>query len=150
MKTFRYKFSILLWFILGVVFIATLGGAVFTFIDLFSFNGRTINLIGNIAMLLLDILCLIIVCFDMVVSRYEIDENKGLFLRLGIFRFNLEAEKIEQVIHLVLDKKLVVKYDNNKFTRIVINADSFDKFWENLRPLNPKTCFVADNDSENV
>ena len=150
MKTFRYKFSILLWLILGVVFIATLGGAVFTFIDLFSFNGRTINLIGNIAMLLLDVLCLIIVCFDMVISRYEIDENKGLFLRLGIFRFDLEADKIEQVIHLVLDKKLVIKYDNNKFTRIVINADNFDKFWESLRPLTPKACFVADNDGENV
>ncbi len=150
MKTFRYKLSIFLWLILGVVSIILLVGSVFTFIDLFSFNGRAINLIGNIAMLLLDILCLTIVLSDMLISRYEVDEKKGLFLRLGIFRFNLEAEKIEQVIHLVLDKKLVVKYDNDKFTRIVISEENFDKFWEDLRPLNQKMRFIADNEGEKV
>lgn len=145
MKTFRYKFLPIIYLLLSVVAVAVIVGASFCVRNALNFDGRVFNLVLDLAFLAVNLFVLLIVALALIVSRYEVIEQKGLFLRLGIFRFNMSVEKISQFIHVVREQKLVVKYQDDKFISVVISQKKFDEFYSAVHSINDKTAFLVDN-----
>ena len=147
MKKFRFQFNayivILLVFIL-LIGLTALGFNVYSIIDLPPFD----SVIKYIA---LAVICLILVAFILLVlfnSNYALKKGK-VVLTFGFIKTFYDIDKIVQFTIFEEGKVLVAYFSDQTYTRIVIKAQEFDKFIEQIKEINPKIIANSVEKGEN-
>ena len=136
MKKFRFQFNayivILLIFIL-LIGLTALGFNVYSIFFLPPFD----SVIKYIA---LAVICLLLVAFTLLVlfnSNYALKKGK-IVLTFGVIKTFYDIDKIVQFTVFEDGKVLVAYFSDQTYTRIVIKAQEFDKFVEQIKDINPK------------
>lgn len=149
MKTFKYNHSVFAWIVLGVVLIASLVGLTLSIISAINFDGRTSALVLNILLCVINALLFAFTLSIILCSKYSIEQT-GVRLRFGLFSSFTSAEEIACLIHVVREKKLVAKFCDEKFSRVVIKPELFDDFYSSLLKTNDQIEFLIDYTQENA
>lgn len=147
MKKFRFQFNayiVILLIVTLLIGLTALGFNVYSIIDLPPFD----SVIKYIA---LAVICLLLVAFILLVlfnSNYALKKGK-VVLTFGFIKTFYDIDKIVQFTIFEEGKVLVAYFSDQTYTRIVIKAQEFDKFIEQVKEINPKIIANSVEKGEN-
>ena len=150
MKSFRFKYSPLIWLLLCVIALIVgvgLGLNVYSAIELFEFAKNM-----AISSIILSVLCLailVLVISVMWVAKYQITQDY-FRIRFGFIVLKLEISKVCQIIHFKKSDKLVLYFDNGKYIVIIISPEFYNDFILSLREVNDKIVYDTEIDGEEL
>lgn len=146
MKSFRFKYSTLVWVLLSLVLALSLCGLVWNVFSIIEYAG--LNTIKVLSASVLTALCLLLTIVSVSIMLYGKYVIKGdtLYTYFGIIRSKLEISKITQIIHFKKSDKLVAYFNQKDFIIILIAPAFYDAFTLALREVNK--AIIYDNKIE--
>ncbi|MBE5756569.1 MAG: hypothetical protein E7342_02100 [Clostridiales bacterium] len=132
---YKYKFTKLVWILLGLLTTLFLTSLVSLIYKLISYIGLDDwKKIFYSSLILLVLFLLLIVVALVFIRRYKIKKDK-ICLRLGLFLTIIDVNKI--VEFKIYNGKLTLFLDDARYTVIVIDKKYFDNFVSEVRKINP-------------
>lgn len=150
MKKFNYFFTNLIKVLIICAIILSVIGLGWNIFNLvcYLYEGA-IKIISYSIIIALNLVLLLFTISILLFSRYEIDD-KNICCRFGFITSKRKITEITQ-ISLFLDKeKLVVYFDDKKYTIIIINPLKFDEFVETLRNFGHKFYYSVERDQDEL
>jgi len=150
MKSFRFKYTVLIWVLLTAILCLSLAGVGWNIFNVIEFS--RLNAVKtttySIILVFSALLCIVVISV-MVYGKYVIKDGK-LYTCFGFIRTKIEVEKITAVIHFKKSDKLVIYFNQNKYAVVVISPSEYDNFISALREVNPKIAFDNRIDGEDT
>ena len=106
----------------------------------------TLTIVINAISLLFSVF-LIVEVFGLLLFCYYIVDDKGVSLRLGIFKINYKKTDFHSLKEFNKSKKLVLYFLSGKYTVIVIDKNDYLEFSKTVSFYNPN--LLCEIDSEN-
>ncbi len=141
-KSFRYKFTILIWILISLVLAIALAGAGFNVYNIVSHSklNDSSGIAVSAIILAINILLAIFAISVMVVSKYIVAKN-NVYCFFGLIPTKLKIEEITELTHFKASDTLVAYFKDDKYTVIVIAPEKYDDFVEAVREINNKIVF---------
>ena len=150
MKSFRFKYTVLIWVLLTAILCLSLAGVGWNIFNVIEFSRlNAVKTTTYSIILVFSALLCIVVIGVMVYGKYVIKDGK-LYTCFGFIRTKIEVEKITAVIHFKKSDKLVIYFNQNKYAVVVISPSEYDNFISTLREVNPKIAFDNRIDGEDT
>ena len=150
MKSFRFKYTILIWTLLSAILCLSLAGIGWNIFNVIEFSRlNAIKTTTYSIILAFSVLLSMIVISVMVYGKYVIKEDK-LYTCFGFIRTKIDVQKITAIIHFKKSDKLVIYFEENKYAVVVISVAEYDNFVCALREVNPKILFNIKIDGEDT
>ena len=128
MKSFRFKYSQLVWALLLLVFIILLAGVCWNIYTLIANWGvSTTKTVTNFITLALTLFLLVFVISIVAFSKYTI-KNGNVIVNFGFIKTKTPINEIVQFTHFKKSDKLVVYFKDAKYSVIVISKDNYQDF----------------------
>ncbi len=141
MKSFKLKYSPVIWILLALVILLSVCGLAWNLFTIIEFAGlRTYKVISA------GILCAL--CFALTVlslsvvfyGKYSIKGNY-LYSCFGIIKSRIDINVITHVIHFKKSDKLVVYFGNKSYVIILISPSYYEDFILALREVNKNIIY---------
>ncbi len=146
-KSFRYKFTPLVWALISLVVAIALAGVGFNVYKLATSKGALeINIVSLIIILIINLLLTAFALSVMVFSKYVI-KNDCVISYFGFIKSKTKISQIEQFTHFKKSNKLVAYFIDQKYTVIVITPEKYDEFVKAVRDYNAKIVFDAQEEN---
>lgn len=150
MKKFRFKYSPIAWILLFAVLIISLGGLIWNVFSLIEYLwAGAIKIIGN-AFIILFNLALVVLDVGVIAFGFYVVKDKKLICYFGLIKTEYDLEDVVAVTHFKKSDKLVVYFNDKKYTVIVISPDSYDDFIGAIRTENPQIIYDTKIDGEDT
>ena len=150
MKSFRFKYTTLIWILLTAILCLSLAGVGWNIFNVIEFSRlNAIKTTTYSIILAFSILLCVVVISVMIYGKYIIKDGK-LYTCFGFIRTKIEVEKITAIIHFKKSDKLVIYFNQNKYAVIVVSPAEYDNFVNALREVNPKIAFDNRIDGEDT
>ena len=150
MKSFRFKYTVLIWVLLTAILCLSLAGVGWNIFNVIEFSRlNAVKTTTYSIILVFSALLCIVVIGVMLYGKYVIKDGK-LYTCFGFIRTKIEVEKITAVIHFKKSDKLVIYFNQNKYAVVVISPSEYDNFISALREVNPKIAFDNRIDGEDT
>lgn len=150
MNKFSFKYSILIWVLLGVVLVLLITGLTFNVLDIvYYFKGLSHDLFTPLIFALLTIFLCVLVISLMVYGKYTI-KNNCLYTHFGIITNKVKIEEIVQITHFKKSDKLVVYFADQTFTVIVISVKEYEPFILEVRKVKPSVIYTSEIEGEDM
>ena len=150
MKSFRFKYTVLIWVLLTAILWLSLAGVGWNIFNVIEFSRlNAVKTTTYSIILVFSALLCIVVIGVMVYGKYVIKDGK-LYTCFGFIRTKIEVEKITAVINFKKSDKLVIYFNQNKYAVVVISPSEYDNFISTLREVNPKIAFDNRIDGEDT
>lgn len=152
MKSFKFRYSKVVWVLLSVVLILSVLGIVWNVFNLITFiNDGAIKTVAYSLIILLTTFLLVFVISVMAFGRYVIkSESKELIQYFGFLKSKILISDIVAITHFKKSNKLVAYFKDAKYTVIVISPAEYDDFILSIRKINPSILFDARIDGEDL
>ncbi|MBR5900499.1 MAG: PH domain-containing protein [Clostridia bacterium] len=150
MKSFKFKYAIAVYVMLVAVIILSIVGAVWNVYSAIEYFGVVQP--KAVSSMLTAILCLVllIIAFLVLFNGKYIIKDGNLTTRIGVFAVKTPVREICAVTHFKKSDKLVVYFDEAKFSVIVISPEFYEQFISSLKETNPAILYSSQNDEKNV
>ena len=150
MKRFNFKYSLMVWLLLSVVVLFSIGGLVWNAYALVEY--WSINILKSVSSIVLILLCLLLAVLSlsiMIYGKYVI-KGKNLYACFGLVKTKYEIEEIVEITHFKKSNKLVAYFNDQKYTVIVIAPIDYEEFILGVRKINPKIVYDTRIDGEDT
>ncbi len=142
MTKFRFKYPVVVWVLLCLVFalsLAGLGWNIYNFISFLSYH----DVIKTVLYAVIILLNAALVALTVSVAVYGAYVVKGdkLYSYFGFIRTKYEINDIVEITHFKKTDKLVAYFKDSKYTVIVIDKTLYDEFVIALRQVNKQIIF---------
>ncbi|MBR2614826.1 MAG: hypothetical protein IKC71_04425 [Clostridia bacterium] len=140
---YKYKFTKLIWALLGVLtalFLTSLGSLIYTLVSYLGLDKWRKVLYASLILLVLFLLLIVLTL--MFIRRYKIKNDK-IYLRLGLFLTIIDINKI--VEFKIYGDKLTLFLNDARYTVIVIDKKYFDNFVSEVRKINPLIIYSKES-----
>lgn len=150
MKTFRFKYSPLVWTLLVLVLLLSLGGLAWNIFNIVEYSWADVFKIASFAIILAATAFLTAFAISvMLFGRYVIGNGK-LRTRFGFISTATNVSDVVQITHFKKSDKLVVYFSDQKYSVIIIDRSEYDDFVLALRQLNPSIIYDSRIDGEDT
>lgn len=147
MKKFKFSFSILVYVLCTLALLVLVGAIIF--------NAKTFFLplssaTKKVSAVVFSVLCLILIVFVMLLlfCSFYVFKDKKLYFRLGIFKFNLGIETALMIKEYTKQQKLVLIFNDGKYSVIVINKKYYKDFVEEVKKINQNALFESESTTD--
>ena len=124
---FRFKLTFLTILLLVAVTLLCGYGIVLNVITLSEKTIETLTVVLNVILIVLNLFLLFVVFSVFAFGKYSIEE-KGVILKLGIFKVLYPKEELHSIKLFSKTQKLVLFFVDGKYTVIVINPEKYLAF----------------------
>lgn len=145
---FPFKYSTFIHIALAVVLIASLGGLAWNIFNLISYVYLGVFKIIMYSVIILLNLALCILALSLIFFGQYVINEKHLICCFGFIRSRYSISDITQVVLFKKSNKLVVYFNNNKYTVILISPAMYEDFTIALRKHNPSITYNTEIDGE--
>lgn len=150
MKKFTFKYSVTVWVLLSIVLILSIVGLGWNIFNLIEFiQAGAFRIIAYSLICLLTAFLLVIVISVMIYSKYVIKDGY-VYSCFGIIRSKEKISEIVEITHFKKSDKLVVYFNDGKYTVIVISPEFYDAFVLAVRQSNKSIIFDVKIDGEDI
>ncbi len=149
-KSFRFKFNKLTWVLLALVLVICLAGVGYNVYSLINALKRVYyvqKIIITSIILALNVFLVAFVVSVIVFSKYVIKDG-CVYNYLGFVRGKSRIDEIIQITHFKKSDKLVVYFNDQRYTVVVISPTEYDEFISIIREINPKVYYTSQIDGE--
>lgn len=149
MRKFVFKYTFTIWLLLilvSAIFAAATAVNLYDAIVFFTEN-RTKSVFALIVALISAVLLVSIVS-AIVYGRYVV-KGKYLYFHFGLFFTKTEIGNIFQITEFKAQQKLVMYYNNEKYSVILIDEKYYNDFYEALRKVNSAIIYTVQSADEN-
>ena len=147
---FKFKYSPVVWVLLALVLILSAAGLVWNVYALTqsAWEGA-IKIFSYSAMILITLILICFVLGVMLYGRYVLTD-KYLIQYFVLIKIKTPIDSVVQITHFKKSDKLVVYFDDQKYTVIVIDKCYYDAFILSLRNVNSKVVYDVQIDGEDT
>ncbi len=161
MKIFKYKFSKLIYTLIGIILALSAAGFAITLWQAIDFGTDTANptfTIIRYALMFFVTVALAVILISLLVSSYYAVDGDGRTIKTS-FGFIKSVYKIDDIDMISLDRatnKLTVVFKNEQFIVIVVKESWYEEFVQAILDVNPgieyniRSKTSADNDEKNA
>lgn len=148
--SFKFKYSPVVWVLLSLVLALSLAGLTWNVYALIqnSWAGG-VKVFSHVAMVIITAFLIIFVLSVMIYGRYLIND-KFLVQYFGLIKIKTPISSLVQITHFKKSDKLVVYFDDQKYTVIVIDKSLYDEFVMRVREVNSNVIFDVQIDGEDT
>ena len=154
MEKFRinFKYATLIYILIGV---GVLVGALSLYLNvknlIDAYNGELLkidsfNFVSKILFTLLSLLLITYGISLILACNYKVNE-KVIVFRIGLLRSKYEISKIIRITHFKKTDSLVVYFNDQTYTVIIISPNDFERFIKTVREI--KNDVIFENEIEN-
>ncbi len=150
MKRFRFDYPFIVWLLLGVVLVlsgAGLGLNIFNLVEYSKLGVFKIILYSIVVML--NLLLVVLDVSVMVYGCYVIKDG-FIYSYFGLIRTKTALSEISQFSLFKKSNKLVMYFNDAKYTVIIISPEKYDDFILCAREQNPKILYDTQIDGEDT
>lgn len=148
MKKFFFKYSALAWVMLIVVAVIFALSTAINVYDAVSFAGEnTVKTVIAIIVAAISLFVFAAVVAAAVYGRYVVKDNY-LYCRFGFFYTKTEIAEIFQITEFKAVNKLVMYFQNEKYSVAVISEKYYREFYEALKSVNPNIIYTIQSAEE--
>ncbi len=150
MKKFRFKYSVSVWLLM--VAIIALSGAGLVWNVLSTIEYAALFPIKAVASGLSALLCGVLLAFAISVATYGKYYVKGenLCVKFGFITVKTPVQSIYQFTHFKKSDKLIMYFEDGKYTVIVIAPEQYADFILTVRAINPRILYNSKIDGEDT
>ena len=150
MQSFRFKYSISVWVLLSLVLALTTGGIIWNVFNLIEYlwAGAFKIVIYSVIIALTTCIFLLVFC-AMIYGKYVI-KNGFLYTCFGLLKSKVSINDVTQITHFTFSNKLVVYFNDQKYSVIVIAPERYDDFIKAVRENNKSVLFNSYTDEINT
>ncbi len=149
MKSFRFKYSPIVWVLLGLVIAIFLTGLGFNIFNIAVTKEQGFKLVSYWIMAGVTGLVLLLAISVAIFGKYVI--KKGyVYSYFGIVSSKIAIEDIVEIVHFKKSNSLVAYFSDNNFSVIVIAPELFDEFVLSVRKEKPSIKFDIKIEDENL
>lgn len=141
MKKFKINYTSLVITLICVciaIFVAGLVFAIVRLVDVYKLD--KINAVIYVIIIALDLVLLTFTISLLFFSKYCLTADK-LILSFGFIKVIYEINEIIEINHFKKTDKLVVYFNNQKYTVILISSKNYDEFIKSVRQINRAILF---------
>ena len=149
MKKFKFRFPPFVWVLLLAGFIVCVLALCINVYNLTQYIHYDLFKFLPFIIYSAIALFLIFVVFSILFFSEYSFKNGYLYVHFGIFYSKTKLDKVVGVTHFKKSDKLVVFFNDQTFSVIVIAKEQYDAFVENLKELNKQIFFTHQLDDEN-
>ena len=143
MNKFKFLFSNLVKALLVLAILITLVGAGWNIYNLVSAKDlNAFNGIGFVLIVLINLFIFVTCLLILIKSEYQL-KNDALYTTFGYLKNKLPLEQITEIIHFIKADKLVLYFDADKYTVIVIKKERYADFVSTLTKLRPEITYTV-------
>lgn len=136
MRKFKYKKSILITVVIGLLTACSLAGIVTNIINIVTDGNSVLRVLSYSIILAISVFMLIASLLMLFTAHYKITDTY-MSVSYGVISERLPIKSINSISIFKTSDNLVVYYNENKYQVILISADEFDDFIVALRDVNP-------------
>ena len=147
MKKFRYRYSPLVWALIGVVIALTTGGLIWNVFNLVQYMsvGDNYKAIVYIVTVLFNLLLAIFSVSLTFNTAYRIGDE-AIIMSFGLFRSKIPLKDVISVKHFKVSDKLVLYKKDATFSVIVISPAKYDDFVKAIREKRTEIFFESESE----
>lgn len=150
MKKFRFKYSPVVWGLLGLVIGLLVGGIIWNVFNLVQYLwAGTFKIVIYSLIIGLTTLLLVFALSMLFYGRYVV-KGGFIFTYFGLIKSKVEIKNVVQITHFKKSDKLVVYFFDQKFTVIVIDPKHYDDFVRAVREFNREIIFNSQTEEPNL
>ena len=148
MKKFYFRFTPLVWVLLTLVLIFSVGGLIFNTLTLIrSFTHQTSRIVLNSFLTAFNLFLVAFTISVIVYSRYVIKDG-CVFIRFGFIRSKIKIEDVVRFSHFKKSNKLVMYFKSAEYTVIIISPEEYESFILAVRDINQRIIYDVQIDGE--
>lgn len=150
MKSFKFRYSITVWVLLGLLIALATAGLIWNIYNVTAFWGKDWLKVATFSAICA--LALVLIVFGVSVAvygRYVIKGGK-LISYFGLLKTKYDIEDIVEITHFKKSNKLVTYFSDQTFTVIVIDQSEYNDFVMAVREVNPKITYDTQIDGEDT
>ena len=138
MKKYRFKFSPLIVSLMILVLLAAIAGLTLNIIRCCSedFDVTAWNVL-SVALMLFVCALLIVIVIGLFFATYYTFKGDKLVTRYGIIKSEIAIKAISEIVYFKKTEKLVIYFDEDKYSVVVVKKDWYDDFVREIRKINP-------------
>ena len=149
-RTFKFKYSPVVWVLLSLVLALSLSGLAWNAYALIQNTwAGGVKIFSHAAMVVITALLIIFVLSVMVYGRYVLTD-KYFVQYFGFIKIKTPIKNLVQITHFRKSDKLVLYFDDQKYTVIVIDKNYYDQFVMCVREVNSSVIFDVQIDGEDT
>ena len=143
MKIFKYKFTKLIYALIGVILVLSVAGFAITLWQVIDFGIDTANptftIIRYILMFIVTIALIVILISLLISSYYAVDaKSKTIKTSFGFIKSSYDIKTIDTVMLDRTTNKLTVVFEDEHFIVIVVKEEWYEDFVQAILDVNPK------------
>ncbi len=143
MKIFKYKFTKLIYALIGVILVLSVAGFAITLWQVIDFGIDTANptftVIRYILMFIVTIALIVILISLLISSYYAVDKkSKTIKTSFGFIKSSYDIKTIDTVMLDRTTNKLTVVFEDEHFIVIVVKEEWYEDFVQAILDVNPK------------
>ena len=150
MKSFRFKYSSTVWVLLFLVLILSVAGVLWNVFNLIEYSWAGTFKIAVYTLLVIMTGALTILVLSLMVYGKYVIKNNCLYTCFGVFKNKTPIKEIIQITHFKKSDKLVMYFNDNKYTVVVIAKENYEQFVLAVREVNPSVIYNAKIDGEDT
>ncbi len=150
MKKYKFKYSLAVWLLLFAIAVLCAVGLVWNVLSALEY--ANLYPIKSVAGWVSALLCAGLLAFALSVifsGRYFI-KGDYLYTKFGFFTIKTEIDKIYQFTHFKKSDKLVMYFEDGRYTVIVISPKEYEDFILSVRKQNPSVLYNSKIDGEDT
>ena len=136
MRKFKYKKSVLITVVIGLLTACALAGIIMNIISIVNDGNSFLRVLSYSIILAISVFMLVASLLMLLTAHYKITDTY-MITSYGIIKERLPINLINSVSIFKTSDNLVVYYNENKYQVVLISADEFDEFIVALRNANP-------------
>ena len=150
MKSFRFKFSLTIWILLGVVLALSVLGLAWNIWSAVEYIG--INTVKVVSSFLTGALCLLLACVSLSIMLYGkyVVKDKQLISYFGFIKSKFSLSEMTAIILFKKSNKLVAYFGEKKYMVIVISQDCYESFVLAVREQNKAIVYDVQIEGEDT
>ncbi len=150
MKSFKFRYSIAVWVLLGLLIALATAGLIWNIYNIIAFWGNDWLKVATFTAICA--LALVLIVFGVSVAVYGRYVVKGgtLISYFGLLKTKYDIEDIVEITHFKKSNKLVTYFTDQTFTVIVIDQSEYTDFVMAIREVNPKITYDTQIDGEDT
>ncbi len=136
MNTFRFKYTKTVWVLIALILLITAGGLAFNIYNIISFfDNDTFKTVVYFIITALNALLFAFAVSVVFFSKYVV-KGDMLFCYFGVIKTKNKIADIVQITHFKKSEKLVVYFQDAKFSVVVIAKEYYEAFTKAIREIN--------------
>jgi len=148
MKDYKFKFTKIMITLMIIALLLSIFGFAVNIYKMINFSDAlAFDYITVILMLFVTVLLAFIIISVMLSSKYILSKEK-LVIKFGIIKSEILLKNIAQIVLFKKTNKLVIYFDKEKYSVIVVKKDWYDDFISTLIKYNPEISYDSKSDDE--